>query len=100
MTAFVPNVKKLIMRKMSFDAVPSGGGVADAITFLTQPKKIAEGWRKAEEWTRAALAAVRNAADPNPWRYASDEDIAGELLRKANERERTGRFQRKASGKK
>ena len=75
------NVNWLIVRKMSVDAVPNGGGVKDAIKFLTTPGKISEGARIARQFVETAIKAVREAADPNPWRYSSDEDIAGEIRR-------------------
>jgi hypothetical protein len=76
-----PNVKKLIVAKMSTDAVPKGGGLQDAINFLSTKESIIAGARKATEWVEAAILAVRAAAEPNPWKDASDEDIAAEILK-------------------
>lgn len=81
------NVTRLVIHKMSIDAIPPGGGLADGIAFLSDKAKIAEGWRAAEAWVREAIQMVRQAADPNPWRAADDEAIAGELLRLIAERE-------------
>jgi len=76
-----PSVKKLIASKMSRDAVPSGGGLADAIAFLTDSEKIRSGAKKATEWVNAAIQAVRDAAEPNPYKNADDETIAGMILK-------------------
>jgi hypothetical protein len=67
---------------MARDAVPVGGGFPDAIKFLSDKQSILGGARKAQEWARDAVSAVRNAADPNPWRDSTDEEIATELLRR------------------
>jgi len=77
-----PNVRKLIAHKMARDAVPSGGGLADALAFLTRKEAIVASARAATEWVALAIRAVREAGEPNPWREASDEEIAGELLRR------------------
>lgn len=85
-TPLTPNVKRLILHKMSHDAIPSEGGIGDALRFLTTPGAMNSGWRKAAEWVAAAIRAVREAGEPNPWKVADDEAIAGELLRKIDER--------------
>lgn len=79
-----PNVRKLISAKMAKDAVPSGGGVADALLFLSNPKAIASSAQAATAWVEAAILAVRQAAEPNPWKNADNEAIAGEILRRMN----------------
>ena len=82
------NVQKLISHKMSLDAVPPGGGLKSALDFLMTPGKLAESSRAATEWVRLAIAGIRTAAEPNPWKTADDEVIAGELLRLIEERKR------------
>ncbi len=77
------NVVKLIIHKMALKAVPSGGGLADAIKFLSSKEGLLAGAREAGEWVKAAILAVRQASEPNPWKDASDEEIAGEILRQA-----------------
>lgn len=77
-----PNVKKLIAHKISLDAIQAGGGLADGIAFLTDPKRIVEVAKMATVWVNQAIAVVRTAAEPNPWKTASDEEIAAELLSK------------------
>jgi hypothetical protein len=86
-----PNQRKLIAHKAGQDAVPVGGGLEDALRFLTTPGAMAIGWHAAAEWTESALMMIRSAAGPNPWKYAPDEDIAGELLRRLDERKNAAR---------
>jgi hypothetical protein len=81
-----PNVKKLIIHKMSLDAIPPGGGVADGLKFFTDKERISKTLRESNEWVKQAIFAVRNAREPNPWKTTSDEDIAGEILRKIEEK--------------
>jgi hypothetical protein len=71
---------------MALDAVPPHGGLADALHFLRQPAKVVSTAREATAWVEQALQLVRQAADPNPWRDASDEDIAAEILRRIEDR--------------
>jgi hypothetical protein len=77
-----PNVKKLIARKMSRDAIPDGGGFADGVKFLMDPQRVGKVAREATEWVTMAIQAVRKAAEPNPWKGADDETIAGEILQR------------------
>ena len=81
-----PNVNKLIIHKMSADAVPPGGGLADSIKFLTNKEAIISGARKATEFVKLAIQAVREAAEPNEFKNADDETIAAELLKQIEAR--------------
>lgn len=83
-----PNVKKLIIQKMSKDAVPDNGGFEDAVSFLTTPEKLSAGWRTAEAWVKEAIAVVRTAAEPNPYKTMKDESIAEVLLKSIEEKRR------------
>lgn len=83
MTLQGPNAKKLAIHKMSLLMVPPGGGFASAIAALTRPGNLVEVAKEATTWTEAAIAAVRSAPD-NP--FASDEEIAGEILRQIDAR--------------
>jgi len=74
------NAKKLIAHKMSVDAIPAGGGLADGLKFLSNKESIVSGARLATEWVAAAIDAIRGAADPNPWKFSTDEEIAGHIL--------------------
>lgn len=71
---------------MSRDAIPSGGGLAAGIKFLSTPGAISAGIKAATEWVALAIRAVREAAEPNPWMAADDEAIAAEILKGIQER--------------
>lgn len=80
------NVGKLIIHKISLDAIPAGGGVADGIAFLSDKKKISAGFQSARSWVAAVIKAVRLAGEPNPFKDADDETIAGEILKRIEEK--------------
>ena len=84
--ALTPNLKKLIFIKMGKDAIPDGGGFADGVKFLTTPGAMKQGWQDAVKWVDGAILAVRMATEPNPWKNSSDEEIAGEIVRKLESR--------------
>jgi hypothetical protein len=71
---------------MSMDAVPSGKGLTDVLSFLSDKHKIMTGVKLARTWVHEGIRAVREAADPNPYRCATDEEIAGEILRQIENR--------------
>ena len=81
-----PNLKKLAILKMSRDAIPPGGSFVDGIKFLTTPGSLPSGMVIALKWCKAAIKVVREAPVPNPWTMATDEEIAGELLRQIDQR--------------
>lgn len=72
-----PNVKKLIVHKMTLDMVPTGAGIGDVIEKFGDLAGYA---RRATEWVEVALRAVKAAPD-NPY-GEDDEAIAAEILRK------------------
>ncbi|MFA7218622.1 MAG: hypothetical protein WC057_08505 [Dehalococcoidales bacterium] len=80
------NVNKLIIRKMSVDAVPKGGGFQDAIGFLMNPTVMHETAVRAIEWVGAAIQAVKDAPD-NPY-GDDDEVIAGIILEEIEKRDK------------
>lgn len=82
-----PNVKKLIVRFMSVEAVPKNGGFADGIKYLTDPKGLTESARRCTEKTFAAIDAVKAARD-NPY-GTDDEVIAGVILDQIEQRKAT-----------
>lgn len=84
-----PNVQKLIIEKMAADAIPAGGGLVDGIRFLSSREAVVNGAKRATEWVKLAICAVRTACEPNPWKNATDEEIAGEVLRQIEERKRS-----------
>lgn len=81
-----PNIRKLIATKMATDAIPRGEGFEAGIRFLSTKESIITGAKQATEWVQAAITVVRKAAEPNPFKAATDEEIAGEILRKLEER--------------
>jgi hypothetical protein len=81
-----PNVKQLVIVRMSVEAIPHGSGLEAAIRFLSSRDRLVDGAKSAMSWVEAAILAVRQAGDPNPWKNADDEAIAGELLRQIEER--------------
>lgn len=90
------NVRKLILHKISLDAIPAGGGVDAGMRFLLDKERMAKSARDAEQWVKVALLALRQAADPNSWRDKTDEEIAGELLRQIDERKRQERQEKES----
>jgi hypothetical protein len=74
------NVSKLITRKAAIIMVPSGGGVAAAVGAIVGGRLFLA-MREAQAWVKLAIEAVRTAAEPNPWKNATDEEIAGEILK-------------------
>lgn len=86
-----PNVKRLIAARMAVLAIPPNGDFMDGVRFLTDPGAVARAAREAQAFASDAIAAMRSAADPNPWRDATDEEIAGEILRAVEERKRAAR---------
>jgi len=81
-----PSVRKLVIVRMSRIAIPDGGGFADGLEFFTNAEKRRRIMAEAETWVASAIQLVRSAAEPNPWREADDEAIAGELLRRVDKR--------------
>lgn len=80
-----PNVKRLIIRKMSVDAIPKGGGFGDGIDFLMSGK-IGESAKAATAWVKEALRVFKTAPD-NPF-GDDDEAIAGHILAGIEAREK------------
>ena len=81
-----PNVRKLIAHKMARDAIPDGGGLAAGIQFLSNPESVKRGAQEATQWVRDAIAVVKLSPD-NPY-GDDDEAIAGEIVRRIDEKDR------------
>ena len=73
-----PNVRKLIVRKMTMLMVPDGSGIGDVVQKFNDIGRYA---REATEWVEAAISAVKAA--PGNRHGDDDEAIAGEILRRA-----------------
>jgi len=82
-----PNVKKLIAHKMSLEMVPSGSGFMGAIEAIREPGRIGREAKAATDWVQMAITAVRSA--PDNLFGDDDELIAGEILRRLNDPQRS-----------
>lgn len=81
-----PNVKKLIIHKMSLIAIPVGSGDRSlelGIQAITNMKPV---YQEARDWVEAAIALVRVAPDCP---YTTDEEIAGAILQGVDNRRRS-----------
>lgn len=76
---------RLMIYKMARDN--SVGGFGAALAFLSSTEKIRDEAIAAKKWCTEAIAAVRNASDPNPWREATDDEIAAEIMRQLDAKE-------------
>lgn len=83
-----PNIKKLIIEKMSASAIPAGGGLAAGIAFLSSVANIIAAAREATAWVEQAIAVFKTAPD-NPF-GDDDEAIAGEILAGIEARRKAG----------
>lgn len=83
-----PNLSKLAAHKLSVDAIPKGGDFMDGVNLLLDKDRLAQSAREAMAWAREAVRLIRQAAEPNPWKSATDEEIAGELLRQIQAKKR------------
>lgn len=61
--------------------VPPGGGIGAAENAITEPGRLQAAIKEAQEWVKQAIALVRTASEPNSWKNADDEAIAGEILK-------------------
>ena len=85
----ISNVNKLILHKISIDAIPFGTtkseGLAAGLDFLLDRDRVTKTAKHATAWVTYHIQAIRDAIEPNPWKNATDEVIAGEILRKIEE---------------
>jgi len=79
-----PNVTKLIFKFIGREAIPQGGGFADGIEFFSNPERRKHVLAKAESKALAAIQLIKTAPD-NPF-GDNDEEIAGMILKKIEER--------------
>lgn len=82
-TKRTPNVRRLVAFRMAALAIPVGSPdpIAAGAQAILQPGRLAALDREASAWVDNAIALVRQAAEPNPWKELGDEEIAGEILR-------------------
>jgi hypothetical protein len=77
-----PNVKKLLVMRMSQIAIPTGSGsesFALGLEALTTPGRMSDIAKQASDWLQEQFAQIRSTVLEGT--FASDEDIAGEVLR-------------------
>ena len=76
-----PNVKKLIIHKMTMIMIPPGtkDGFATGLAALSRPGNIEAVAKEATEWVEKAIVLVRKALGTP---HSDDESIAGEILRR------------------
>lgn len=72
-----PWVTKLIVRFMSKQAIPDGGGLQDAIAFLSDPEAITSAAKNATVQAFQAIDLVRAAPD---CKWTTDEEIAEQIV--------------------
>jgi hypothetical protein len=89
-----PNVRKLIVHKMSFLLVPplrgddEGRAIAVAVAGLFRPGNLMRVCREATAWVRAALTAVKAAPD-NP--YGDDDELIAGVILSGIDKKKVGR---------
>lgn len=81
-----PNFRKLLSRRAGMIMEERAGPGFDATVSHLLEGGLGPALKDAKTWCDAAMQAVRQAADPNPWKYASDEVIAEHILKKVEER--------------
>ena len=79
-----PNIRKLICHRMSSIIVPPNGGFKDVFSAIKTPGRLTQVARESTEWVESAVACVKSAPN-NPF-GDDDEAIAGEILRRVEER--------------
>ena len=84
LTELTPNVKRLIILRISREAIPDGGGIVDGLNFFADNEKRKSILATSAIWVKQAIELVRGGAEPNPWKNASDEEIATEILHRAD----------------
>jgi hypothetical protein len=81
-----PNVRSLVIRKIALLMIPEGTKDDNVIATVSQaiqkPGNLKAVAKKALAWVKLAIDVVRNSPGLNPWMTASDEAIAGEILRR------------------
>ena len=78
-----PNMKTLLTRVVARNAIPPGGGMADAIDSIITPGKLSKISKKSLDWIDQAIQAIRSAPDNT---YGDDEEtVAGAILAQLEE---------------
>lgn len=77
-------VASLIVERMS--QTLAAGGITAALGRIVLPGGLINHTRDARAWVEAAIKTVRGAPGNNPWRDATDEQIARTILDKIAEK--------------
>lgn len=80
------NVSKLIVRFVAREAIPFGGGLADAVEFFSNPDHRQKVLERAKSQAMEAIRLIKSAPD-NPF-GDDDEQIAGEILKRLERTEK------------
>ena len=83
-----PNMRRLASVKVAKDTIPDGGSLVDGLKFLSDPKRLLEGMKAGLKFAEDSVKALREAAEPNPYRSMTDEQIAGAILAKVQEQKK------------
>ena len=81
------NVNRLLARRLSQLIVARGKKLEGVVKTLRDKEVFLNSVKEAKEWVRSVIEEIRNAREPNPYKNSSDEEIAGEILRRICERE-------------
>ncbi len=89
-----PVVRRLVIYRAS--QTMASEGLVKTLENLSDPGMLRQHMRDAGAWAWAAINAVRLASHPNPWARSSDEEIAQEILSRADQQRgrRDGRTDR------
>lgn len=71
--------QRLVIRRASTIAVPKGATLYRVVETIVD-KKIPSIMGEAEEWVRNAIHTMRQCSEPNPYKHATDEQIAEVIL--------------------
>lgn len=85
MTSNKIKLQNVVLSKL---VIPPNGGFTNAVDFLMN---LGRPDSKSNELVKQAMAqaeeyilAVRNASEPNPFKGSTDDEIAGEILKRMN----------------
>lgn len=81
-------VQRLEIEFTANEVAPPGSSIASVGRAIMEPGRIGEAARLGKVQAAEAISLIRGAAEPNPWKDATDEEIAAEILRRVDERRR------------
>jgi hypothetical protein len=77
------NFKQLVIHIATLKAIPEGSTFSTGIDFLKDPDRVRATFTEAKNDALSYIEAIKSTGDP---RFQDDEVIAGELLRRIQER--------------